>query len=201
VGPSLQQVYRSLPDSQCDWDIAASAGQGEGMSLRFHWFWGCFSKSDSGVATSIAACCSSVISGDETSEMEDEEVGFEIWRQTSILRLPLEQLLWCKNIQDELVDVLLATSILIPKVKLSQLRQLSASFQPSGLQMFTVSILYINKNSRHILYHFDLFWHWQASLEYSVPQSKAGSMPRSLRPAGEHHWDPLKMAGFIIGWV
>ena len=64
--------------------------------------------------------------------------------------------------------------------------------------MFTVSILY-NKNSRHILYHFELFWHWQASWEYSVPQSKAGSMPRSLRPAGEHHWDPWKMTGFIIG--
>lgn len=83
--------------------------------------------------------------------MEDEEVGFEIWRQTSILRLPLEQLLWCKNIQDDFVDILLVTSIFIPKLKLSQLRQLSASFQPSGLQMFTVSILYINKNSRHIL--------------------------------------------------
>ncbi len=60
-----------------------------------------------------------------------------------------------------------------------------------------------------ILYHFVIFWsfwHWQASLEYSVPpriplQSKAGSMPRSLRPAGELHWDPLKMTGFIIGWV
>lgn len=88
--------------------------------------------------------------------MEDEEVGFEIWRQRSILRLPLEQLLWCKNIQDDFVDALLVTLIIIPKLKLSQLWQQTFSILSTFwfADVYCINSLHQQKCQAHFL----IFW-------------------------------------------